>query len=425
MTQHPLRSEPLRQHLTLPNQDIFRQASLVVSQLREAGYQAFLVGGVIRDSLMGSIPKDCDITTNALPKDVVKLFPRTVPVGIQFGTIMVLQEGHHFEVTTFRADGRYEDGRRPTSVSFSQHITDDLERRDLTINGLIYAPEEQEVIDYTGGLEDIKQRLIRTIGPPQDRFHEDRLRMLRAVRFASRLSFQLDTETFAAIRERAHHLPDVSVERIQQELLKILTCCYPARGILLLEETGLLPQIIPELPDHNAAVHRLLHYESLNQPNEDLALALLLADLSSKQAEQILRGLRFPGKNITKVAVLLEQQQKLQQYCEQSKADRKRFLRQPHLKEILEVGSILKYTKKIPTNALSQALTEQQDWSHDELSPAILLDGHRLKQCGYPPSSAYKTILTHLEDEQLQGNITTLDQALAWLQEHYGHLRNE
>lgn len=424
MTQ-TLLAEPIRHPIVLPNTELFREAFEVVSQLRQAGHDAFLVGGAIRDTLMGRIPGDCDITTSALPEEVIELFPRTAPVGIQFGTVMVLKNGHHFEVTTFRADGRYEDGRRPTSVAFSEHVTDDLERRDLTINGLIYAPETQEVLDYTGGIADIHDGIIRTIGSPQERFQEDRLRTLRAVRFAARLSFQLAPQTFAAIRALAPRIRDVSVERIQQELLKIITCEFPARGVLLLEETGLLAQIVPELPRPTKAVHRMLHYESQRKPNKHLALALLLADLTPPLAEQVTRSLCFPNEYATRVHTLLEQRHQIKDYAKKSIADRKRFLRQPYIQDIFRLGVILQDTDEIPTEALEQAIQEEKEWSQEELNPAALLNGHDLRARGYPPGPSYKEILLHLENEQLHGIILTREQAEEWLEKHYSGLRHD
>ncbi len=415
----PLYDTPVRQRLALPQTELFQYAAEIVEVLRREGYDAFLVGGSIRDSVMGKTAKDCDITTNARPDHVQALFPRTVPIGIEFGTVMVLQDDLPFEVTTFRADGRYEDGRRPESVSFSEHVTDDLERRDLTINGLIYAPESEEVLDYTGGLADIERRVIRTIGSPLERFGEDRLRMLRAVRFAARLNFQLDSDTFEAIRSMAPNIQDVSIERIQQEFQKMVQGAHPTRGLQLLHETRLLPEILPELPRHETALHRLLHYEALEAPNETLALALLLVDAGDSQAEHMLRRLRFPNETISQVGTLLKQYHTLEQYIELPMAARKRFLRQPLMADILTLSTILQYHDQVPCEAVRAIQADLSQWDQAALSPTRLLDGNQLKLWGYRPGPQFKEILDAAEDEQLEGNLNALDEVQRWLASHY------
>lgn len=415
----PLYSSPVRQRLALPQTELFQSAAKVVEVLRKEGYDAFLVGGSIRDTVMGKTAKDCDITTNAHPKKVQALFERTVPVGIEFGTIMVLMDDLPFEVTTFRADGRYEDGRRPSTVSFSEHVTDDLERRDLTINGLIYAPDTEEVLDYTGGLADIQRRVIRTIGSPYERFGEDRLRMLRAVRFAARLGFQLDSDTFSAIREMASHLPEVSVERIQQEFQKIVQGIHPTRGLQLLYETHLLPQVLPGLPRHETAIHRLLHYEALSTQNETLALALLLVDVGAAQAEQMLLALRFPNDTCKQVHTLLDQYHTLQHYVGMSIAGQKRFLRQPLMSDILTLSTILQYHDQVPCEAVRAVQKDLARWTEDDLKPTRLIDGRKLKQWGYRPGPQFKEILDTAEDEQLQGNLQSEDDAQCWLTQNF------
>ena len=221
-------------------------ATRIVRRLKEAGHEGLFVGGCVRDLLLGTEPEDFDIVTSARPEQVQALFPKTVPIGLAFGIILVIEADHPFEVATYRREGGYEDGRRPSVVSFGS-AEEDVQRRDFTVNGLLMDPETGEIQDFVGGKEDIKNRLIRTIGLPDARFAEDHLRMLRAIRFAANLDFALDHETFSAIRAHAASIGRISVERIREELNKLLTRGHARRGMELLEESGLLQEIIPEV----------------------------------------------------------------------------------------------------------------------------------------------------------------------------------
>ncbi len=222
-------------------------ATGIVTKLRSAGFAAYFVGGCVRDRLMGMVPTDYDIATSALPHEVGQLFPRTVAVGAAFGVVQVLEEGGAYEVATFRSDGSYCDGRRPDRVIYSTDPSRDVQRRDFTINGLLYDPSSQEVLDFVGGEQDIRSGMIRAIGPPGLRFQEDKLRLMRAVRFAARFRYELEKETLCALRDRAHEVAQVSPERLRDELARILTEGYAASGIRKLEEVGLLPHLLPEV----------------------------------------------------------------------------------------------------------------------------------------------------------------------------------
>lgn len=414
-----IRKEPTFHPLDIPHNDLFRGALSVVKTLQQAGYEAYLVGGAIRDLWMGTPPEDCDITTNAHPEDVIRLFSRTIPVGVQFGTVMVLQNNHPFEVTTFRADGRYEDGRRPSSVSFSTRVVDDLERRDLTINGLIYGMNSGEILDYTGGIEDIQRRMIRTIGPPQDRFAEDRLRMLRAVRFATRLNFDIDVYTSDAIRIWAPKLHDVSVERIQQEFLKIMQCRYPARGIQLLHHTQLLTEILPELPSPTAAVSRLSAYENQSHKKDSLAFAVLLSEIPAVQSEAILQRLRFSRDLTTAVTTLLARYPIFCSYSSMSPIERKKFIRQADIQDLLAFADILQEQDSRSVLSRQQAQQDLAQWTERDLYPPRILDGNKLRQLGYKPGPHFTLMLQAVEEQQLQGNLETLEHIVAWLETHF------
>ncbi|MCX5826082.1 MAG: HD domain-containing protein, partial [Deltaproteobacteria bacterium] len=223
-------------------------AAEIVRRLREAGHEAFWVGGCVRDILRGAEPADYDIVTSARPEEVRGLFQRTIPVGERFGICLVVEGGAPFEVATFRTEADYDDGRRPSRIAFAT-AEEDVRRRDFTINGLLMDPETGRIIDHIGGLRDIEQRIIRTIGDPEERFAEDHLRMLRAVRFAATLGFSIEPMTFAAVRQRAAMIMRISAERIRDELSRLLTGGAARRGLELLSESGLLFEVIPEIYD--------------------------------------------------------------------------------------------------------------------------------------------------------------------------------
>src|SRR5471032_2088439 len=221
-------------------------ATKIVGQLQAAGFAAFWVGGCVRDFLLGREPQDFDIATDAKPEQVEKLFKRTVAVGRKFGVMIVVEGGHQFQVATFRAEADYQDGRRPEKIIFA-NAEADAQRRDFTVNGLFYDPISKKTHDWVGGEKDLRARIIRTIGKPEERFGEDHLRMLRAVRSAARLGFEIEPKTFAAIKKFEPKIKLISAERVRDELLKLFRPPHAARGLVLLRESGLLEQILPEL----------------------------------------------------------------------------------------------------------------------------------------------------------------------------------
>ena len=253
-------------------------AARIVAKLQAAGFSAYFVGGCVRDRLMGIVPKDYDIATSALPQEVGRLFPRTVAVGAAFGVVRVLEEEGSYEVATFRSDGAYSDGRRPSEVAYSTDPRLDVQRRDFTINGLLYDPSSRQVLDFVGGERDIRSGVIRTIGSAERRFREDKLRLVRAVRFAARFRYELEKETLAAMRDQAAQVTRVSPERIREELARILTEGYAADGIRGLEQVGLLTHLLPEVtalkgvpqppefhPEGDCWVHTLLMLDLMDR----------------------------------------------------------------------------------------------------------------------------------------------------------------
>ena len=253
-------------------------AARIVAKLQAAGFSAYFVGGCVRDRLMGIVPKDYDIATSALPQEVGRLFPRTVAVGAAFGVVRVLEEEGSYEVATFRSDGAYSDGRRPSEVAYSTDPRLDVQRRDFTINGLLYDPSSRQVLDFVGGERDIRSGVIRTIGSAERRFREDKLRLVRAVRFAARFRYELEKETLAAMRDQAEQVTRVSPERIREELARILTEGYAAAGIRRLEQVSLLTHLLPEVtalkgvpqppefhPEGDCWVHTLLMLDLMDR----------------------------------------------------------------------------------------------------------------------------------------------------------------
>ncbi len=274
----------------------------VIGKIREAGYEAFAVGGCVRDTLLGRTPEDWDVTTSARPEAVKAIFERTVDTGLQHGTVTVLKNRKGYEVTTYRIDGEYHDGRHPDSVEFTPDLLEDLKRRDFTINAMAYS-HETGIVDEFGGMEDLKAGIVRCVGRPEDRFTEDALRLLRALRFSAQLGFEIEESTYAAIKTIAPNLAKVSKERVQAELTKLLLSAHPER-ILLLKETGLSAQIVPGF---DAVFAPALFSKLFQLPAEkSLRWAGFLLCQSAKQAEAVLKGLKMDNETIGNVSRMIE-----------------------------------------------------------------------------------------------------------------------
>ena len=273
----------------------------VIGKIRDAGYEAFAVGGCVRDTLLGRTPEDWDVTTSARPEAVKAIFERTVDTGLQHGTVTVLKNRKGYEVTTYRIDGEYHDGRHPDSVEFTPNLLEDLKRRDFTINAMAYS-HETGIVDEFGGMEDLKAGIVRCVGRPEDRFTEDALRLLRALRFSAQLGFEIEESTYAAIKTIAPNLAKVSKERVQAELTKLLLSAHPER-ILLLKETGLSAQIVPGFD----AVFATLFSKLSRLPAEkSLRWAGFLLCQREKQAEAVLKGLKMDNETIGNVSRMIE-----------------------------------------------------------------------------------------------------------------------
>ncbi len=427
-------------------------ATAIVHRLSEAGFKAYFVGGCVRDMVMNIPPKDYDIATDAAPDKVCKLFPDVIPVGIKFGVLLVMEKGNQHEVATFRSDHRYEDGRRPTEVRYSKSPEEDVQRRDFTVNGLLYDPLEDIVLDFVGGREDISKKIIRTIGDAETRFEEDRLRMLRAVRFAARLGLSIDPKTFAAIRSLAPKIHSVSMERIRDENLKILTEGQARRGFELLDESGLLHEILPEVermkgveqppqfhPEGDVWIHTKMMLEGMHAPTATLSLGVLLhdvgkpptfsvsdrirfnnhADVGAKMGKEILERLRMPSRTIERVYELVLHHLRFKDFPKMRASTQKRFLRMDGFEEHLELhrldctashGDLTHY--HLATQMLDQMPPEV-------IRPAPLVRGDDLIERGYQPGPLFKEILNAIEEGQLEGTLKSRSQALQFIADHF------
>ncbi len=433
--------------------DAKRQAAVdIVRRLRKKGFQAFLVGGCVRDLVMGREPKDYDVSTDATPNEVVKLFPQSLPVGAQFGVVIVPCEAGDVEVATFRSDRRYTDGRHPSEVRYAKTPEEDVRRRDFTINGLLYDPLSHHVLDYVGGQADLHARRIRTIGDPIERFHEDRLRMLRGVRFAARFGFTLDPAVREAIRKLAPLIRDVSAERVRDEILKILTEGQARRGFELLDETGLLAGILPEVkamqgvpqppefhPEGDVWIHTLLMLEGLRAPSATLALGVLLHDvgkpptftvrerirfdnhveLGAKMAEAICARLRLSARETERAVDLVRQHLRFKDFARMRRSTQLRFLRREGFQEHLELHRLdcLASHGDLANYELARRMLEETPKT--EIKPPPLLRGDDLIAQGYTPGPLFKKILQTVEDAQLEGKLTTREDALRLVAEQF------
>ncbi|MBI2817086.1 MAG: CCA tRNA nucleotidyltransferase [Acidobacteria bacterium] len=431
-----------------------RAAERVAHKLRERGYQAYFVGGCVRDLLRGVNPKDHDIATDAHPDDVRALFPGSLAVGAQFGVIIVLDGDQQTEVATFRNDGLYSDGRRPDDVNYTRDPREDVLRRDFTINGLLLDPETGEVLDFVEGRRDIDRCLIRTIGNPERRFEEDRLRMLRAVRFATIFEYEIDPETAAAIHRLSPKIATVSAERVRDELVRILRSGHARRGFELLEATGLLPVILPEIaamkgveqppqfhPEGDVWTHTLMMLDML-QPDcsPTLAMGVLLHDvgkpptfrvapdrirfdnhvaIGARMAEQICRRLRFSLEQIAQVVSLVENHLRFADVQRMRMSTLKRFLRLPKFEEHLELHRLDSLCSNKILENYEFARAKLNEHAPEEIHPHPLIKGDDLIAMGYKPGPQFKYILHELEDAQLEQRITSRDEALDFIRERY------
>ena len=391
----------------------------IIRQLRQQGHEAYLVGGCVRDMVMKIEPSDYDIATSAPPDRIMKIFPHTEPIGAQFGVVLVIHRGHPFEVATFRSDEAYVDGRRPSGVVFTDARTDVM-RRDFTINGLLYDPIEQRVIDYVSGQDDIRDRILRAIGDPGKRFEEDKLRLLRAVRFGARLGYSIEPATWAAVCRMAPEIKRVSAERIREELSRILTEGHAADGFRMLHQSGMLPEVLPAVA-WNAHLERCLELIPANSAS-DFAFGVLLHHLSPANARRITEDLRLSVAEMKHVEALVENLRHFRSLRSWPVRAVKRFLRMPRFQDHLELARICGASNDaggIDARDYEYAVELSRQWTADQIAPQPLLSGDDLIRLGFSPGPAFKKILTHIEDEQLEGRLLTPQDALDFVREKY------
>ncbi len=399
---------------------LFLKARRIIETLQGAGHQGYLCGGSVRDMLLGLPAKDYDVVTSAEPATVEALFPRTVPVGKQFGVIRVMDGEDCFEVATFREDFEYIDGRRPAGVRFAS-IEDDATRRDFTINGMYFDPVTEAFVDLVGGQVDLQAGLIRAIGDPEARFSEDFLRLLRAVRFACQLGFEIEDSAWQAIRSNARGLDGISGERITAELERILTGPDPARGVRLLAESGMLAVIAPELAVSDSTLaHVTLALTHLGCPQIELAMAVLCHELDDAALGALLGRMRFRGKANRCIERLVADRRVLADLDLGQQARLKRILREPHADQLLELMRVDGLASDGLLGRYHDLRLRLQRWrQQDCLWPASLLDGQGLISMGYPRGQLFGQILRSLEDAQLRGELTTAEAASSWVRSNW------
>lgn len=390
-------------------------ALAVIRTLRSSGHIALLAGGCVRDKLLDRTPKDFDVATDANPRQVLRLFPRARRVGAKFGVVLVRKHGHDVEVATFRADGDYSDGRHPDAVRFGTQLEDAL-RRDFTINGMFFEPLEDRIFDYVNGRADLSARLIRTIGDPERRFAEDHLRMLRAVRFAAHLGFQIEQETKTAIQHLAVHLREISPERIWLELEQILTAPTRVRGWSLLIETGLRSYLEDHWKPHAAhdgIVQRRLGAMGNVVISAPLALGAVWGSYKSAEIERFSVGLRLSNRLAGAVIWLVDSLRLLRNCGSLELADLKTLMAGENWSDLLELLRI----DLVATGFSPQRYLEIRDWAEaipsSGLTPAPLLDGNDLQQLGIAAGPNLGKMLNRLYRAQLNGVIRTKRQARA------------
>jgi poly(A) polymerase len=446
----------------------------IVRVLRERGHKAYLVGGCVRDLLLGREPADYDVTTDAIPDEVMRIFPETYAVGAQFGVVLVPQpkprwdtkgmpepslrdatgdvspNAHVVEVATFRSDIGYSDGRHPDQVRFSKDPQEDVERRDFTINGLLLDPITNEVLDFVGGRKDLEAAIIRTIGDPARRFAEDKLRMLRGIRFAARFGYTIAPETFQAIQEMASQIDQVSQERVRDELSKMLTEGHARQAFLLLDETRLLHEILPEIeamkgvkqppqfhPEGDVFVHTLLLLDKLPHPCPlTLAWGALLHDVGKpatfrvapdrirfdghvdvgvKIAEEICHRLRFSNDDTDQILALVDNHMRFSHVQQMNQSTFKRFVRMPRFDEHLQLHRMDCQSSHGDLTSYNFTREKVATMPSAIMRPAPLITGDDLIAAGYLPGPQFKKILSAVEDGQLDGRLRNRDEALAFV----------
>jgi poly(A) polymerase len=437
-------------------------ADSICATLRGSGYQALLCGGCVRDLLLGRRPADYDVATDATPEQVMAVFPESLAVGAQFGVVLIPRDGAKVEVATFRSDVGYSDGRHPDGVVYSKSPQEDVQRRDFTINGLLMRPETNDVLDFVGGQADLKAGVIRAIGEPDRRFREDKLRLMRAVRFAARFGFEIEAQTFRAIRKRVEDIRQVSPERLRDELTKMLTEGHGRRAFEMLDEAWLLAHVLPEVaamkgveqppqyhPEGDVWTHTLLMIEGLPEGcSPTLAWGVLLHDVGKpstfrsiaetgdrirfdghvdvgvSMAEQICRRFRFSNDDTHQILALIANHMRFKDVEQMRASTLKRFVRLPVFEEHLQLHRLDCLSSHRRLDTYDFVLRVLQETPPERIHPPRLLTGDDLGTMGFRPGPVFSEILRSLEDAQLEGEIETTEQAREYVRSKFGAVRS-
>jgi poly(A) polymerase len=426
-------------------------ATQIVRHLHQAGFSAFWVGGCVRDFLLGREPQDYDIATDARPEQIEKLFKRTLAVGRKFGVIIVVEDKQHFQVATFRAEAEYRDGRRPEKVVFS-NAEADAQRRDFTVNGLFFDPIAKKLHDWVGGEQDLRAKIIRTIGAPEERFAEDHLRLLRAVRFAAQLGFEIEPETFAAVKRLAPKIELISAERIRDELIKLFSPPRAGRGLILLRDSRLLPGILPELimtllcqqspeyhPEGTVFEHIRLMLEKMPpDASHSLPWAVILHDIAkpataerdaatgaihfyghekvgAAMSERILRRLRFPKKQIEEIVACVRNHMQFKDVKQMRKATLRRLLLRKTFPLELELHRLDCLGSHGNLDHYKFLLAQAEELKKKPTIRPPLLTGKDLIRLGMKPGPAMGALLDEIREKQLADELKTPRAAKAWV----------
>ena len=435
----------------------FAGALEIVKTLSEKGHEAFFVGGCVRDALLGATCDEIDIATSATPEQVQQAFAKTVAVGESFGVVLVIKGDMKFEVATFRRESSYGDGRHPESVDYTESPKEDVRRRDFTINGMLYDPLSGELYDYVEGLGDLERGLVRTIGEPEKRFGEDKLRMMRAVRFTSCLGFELDGAALSSIRDAASGISVVSGERIREELVKILTRQNPGNGVRLLSSSGLLEHFLPEIEcmhgvqqppqfhpegdvfEHTCLVMDMLYGNTGGCYSDELAVAALLHDVGkpptysesdrirfnghdrvgAKMSEGICRRLRFSKKQIKRISELILEHLKFKDVFNMRESTLKKFLSLPYFEEHMQMHLADCMASHGKTDAYDFIREKMEEYGREEIKPTPLLGGQDLIGLGYSPGPVFSEMLGQVEELQLENRLSSKEEAIDFVLKNY------
>ena len=436
------------------NSEIYINAVKIIEILSDAGFESYIVGGAVRDLLIEKNPKEYDICTSATPNEINKIFKNSKLVGQSFGVSIVLQDKYAFEIATFREDFDYLDGRHPDKVKYTKNVEHDVKRRDFTVNGLLFDPIANKIIDYCDGLLDLKNKIIRTIGDPFERFSEDYLRILRAIRFSNQLNFEIEKKTAIAMDELSHKVVNISIERVRDEISKILLSLSPAKGIRLLDKYHILNTFIPEIlemkniqqppdfhPEGDVFVHTCLVLDKLSESTSENSIEVVYGALfhdigkpdtydktdrirfnrheyiGANKTEKICKRLKFSNKQTELIVSLVKEHMKFGNIKNMKKSTFKKFVSMENFNDHLKLHKADCLGSHGDLSLYDFTLQKLDQLKNEPILPKPFLNGNDLINLGIKPGPIYKSILSKIFDDQLEGNIKSRDEALIKLKE--------